>query len=95
VQHRQPEAVRFIIKALADDYESEETLANYFTNQNKQPFSRAEFDQALTELISGGYVQVFSYSDTEKKLVPAASSSTASDSRWFGLTSKGNGLLEK
>ena len=95
MQHRQSETVRFIIKALADDYESAETLANYFTNQEKQPFSRAEFDQALTELITGGYVQAFSYSDTKKKLVPAAFPSTAYDSLWFGLTSKGNDLLEK
>lgn len=94
MERRQSKVTRFVIQALADDRESAETLSNYFANQDKQPFSRVEINQAVQELIAGGYVEAFSYSESEKKLVSVTSPSTADDSLWFGLTRKGNDLLK-
>lgn len=95
MKDRQSEAVRFIIKALADDYESADTLMAYFTNQDKPSFSRAELEQALTHLAADGYIQAYSHSDDKKTLAPAVFSSAASDRLWFGLTAKANELLQE
>lgn len=95
MEGRQSEAVRFVINALADDYESADTLMAYFTNQGKPLFSRTELEQALAQLATDGYIRAYSYSHDKKTLAPAAFSSAAFDCLWFGLTAKANKILKE
>jgi hypothetical protein len=97
VEKNQSNAIPFIIKALADDYESIETLVNYYTESQPDvpSFSRSEVTQALTELIDTGYVQPYSYSDVDRKLVPSEFSPSSAGIYWFGLTGEGKELLSR
>ena len=92
---RQSKAVRFVIKALADDYESADTLMTYFMNQRKPSFSHMELEQALAQLAADGYIRAYSYSDDKKTLAPAVFSSAAFDCLWFGLTAKANEIIKE
>jgi predicted Ser/Thr protein kinase len=94
VKGRQSEAVRFAVKALADDYESAESLQAYFTNSEQPPFSRTELEHAVRGLIAEGYVQAYSYSVDANEFAPATLTPATYDSLWFRLTAKGSGLLK-
>lgn len=89
--------VSFIIKALADDFESVETLTNYHTEPQPDvpSFTRDEVIQTLTELIASGHVQSSLYSESEKRLIPSEFSLASAESYWFGLTKEGKHLLSR
>jgi len=97
VQNDQSEVIRFIVRALADDYESIETLLGYY--KEPQPgmpsFSKAEIIQALTALITRGAVQPYLHSESDQRFVPAKFLPESAESYWFNLTAKGKELLSQ
>lgn len=93
MQYEYTEAAKFILRALADDYESFGTLMNYYTEPKTSSFTRSEVNQALAELAISGYVQSYSYSEIDKKFTPSKLLPDALEGLWFGLTAKGRELL--
>lgn len=71
MQDNLSDATRFIIRALADDYESLETLANYYTALATPAFSRSEVNRTLEDLVADEYVQPYLYSESDKKFAPS------------------------
>src|SRR5256885_10331467 len=95
MQDDRSQVIRFILEALADDYESIETLVNYYTEPqpDKPSFSRADVIQALTELMARGYVQACTYSESDQKLMPSEFFPARADIYWFRLTKMGKEFL--
>lgn len=93
MRHDQSLAIRHTIQALADDYESIETIEKYYADQSPK-FTQSEIKQALLTLLAEGCVQPYLYSESTMEFIPSDFSPDAAESFWFGLTSKGRASLK-
>ena len=89
MQENHSPAAQFVIEGLADDFESIETLVNYYIAPVPPAFTQAEILRALVVLIDSGHVQAYLYSEDTQKYVPSEFSPKISEKFWFGLTNKG------
>jgi hypothetical protein len=92
-EHIEAEVAAFIMQALADDYESLDSLTNYYTEPGPASFTQDEIPSALIELERQGLIQALSYSEKEQSFHPAELSMSKLEAFWFGLTKNGRASL--
>lgn len=85
MKESQSPVIQFVIQALADDFESLDTLVNYNAAPGMPAFSETDVLRALVGLVNGGSVRSYVYSESEQKYIPAEFSPDYPKKYWFGL----------
>lgn len=76
------------MEALANDFESVETLVNYYAPPATSSFTQEEVMRSLVALMDARKVQCFLCSEDLQKYIPAEYSPSTSELFWFGLCPK-------
>lgn len=88
------EATEFVIRALADDYESVESLAKYCQiPRASRFFTQPQIIEVLLKLMANGHVESCLYSEVDQKYISSLFVIEDVNSYWFRLTNNGKELL--
>ena len=81
------------LDAVANDYESVETILSEIQEEMTMPISKEQLAITLRSLWELGLVAFYEYDDKKKEYICSQEISSASEKTWFLITDKGLSML--